>query len=88
MNCANRGCQEPTGAQCHCAACHQTFGTLGLFEAHQGDGRAGPPWVPCSTPEALGLLLDGKGIWQTEEGLISRARASVRLREARRRKAA
>ena len=53
-----KGCDARwTGTRpCHCQACHQTFGGLTAFDAHQT--RRG-----CAAPEALGLE-QRAGIWR------------------------
>ena len=90
MNCAQAGCSPippDVGAvhgPCHCAACHQTFGSLEMFDAHQdwADGWDAP--VVCTSAEGLGLVRDHKGTWQTPEGLRARQAWAERLAERRR----
>lgn len=71
-----------------CAACGQTFGTLTMFDAHQDVDYNRRPAVACSHPEALGLVRDTWGTWQTPEGLKSRTRRAERLPVVRRARAA
>lgn len=66
-----------------CARCGETFGSLTLFDAHQTADYSSPQPVSCATPQALGLVPDGRGTWQTPRGLIARQRAAGML--ARRR---
>jgi hypothetical protein len=64
-----------------CSLCGHTFGTLALFDAHQQrpQGWAGP--VQCTAPEAMGLVPDDTGTWQTPEGLQRHAADRARLAE-------
>lgn len=77
-----------------CGKCHETFGTLGLFDRHQDCKywREGAlKWlasVSCIRPEALGMVRDAKGWWQTPQGLISRSQRATRLAALRHRKKA
>lgn len=82
MNCATRGCPAPTGSACHCAACHQTFSNLTLFDRHQ-DWRTCPGKLSCKDPEALGLVRAPTGTWWTLEGLQISTERAGRLRQAR-----
>lgn len=59
----------------HCAACCQTFGIYGLFDAHQAVDRDGVFTGSCKAPGVLGAVRDIRGAWQTPEGLQARARA-------------
>jgi hypothetical protein len=85
MNCVLAECPPilPGSTACHCAACHQTYGTLTLFDAHQ-DRSAGWGTTACRLAVDLGLVQDHKGTWQTPEGLIFRARKRESLAERRR----
>lgn len=83
MNCVQAGCREPRPAECHCARCHETFGTLTMFDAHQDVDHDTRPAVSCREPGTLGAVTDARGTWQTPAGLISRARNAERLRAAR-----
>jgi hypothetical protein len=80
--CAEAGCPtvQPFATACHCHACHVTFGTLTLFDAHQ-DWTAGWASLSCRSPLTLGLVADHNGTWQTPEGLRARTQAGVRLNE-------
>ena len=81
-------CAEVRGAQCHCARCHQTFGNLTQFDAHQEVRYKPSVAISCKAPEALGLLPDSRGTWRTPEALRSSAEKAARMRLAREREAA
>jgi hypothetical protein len=78
MNCSQRGCPNPTGAECHCSGCHETYSGITLFDAHQS-------WTPfkCNPPAAdLGasrsdgtvLVQNNRGTWCTAGELARRTR--------------
>lgn len=71
-----------------CAPCGENFGTLTLFDRHQDVdyGRVRP--VVCIRPEALGMVRDARGTWQTPEGLLARSQRATRLAAMRHRKEA
>ena len=73
-------CRVPPGASsCHCAACCRTFAGLTSFERHQRlDGG-----VRCLDPAGLGLVLDGRGVWGTPEGIAARSASAARLAAVR-----
>lgn len=50
-------CKRPTPSQCHCAACHHTFGGISNFDAHRRNGH-------CLTPPEIGCELR-EGVWRT-----------------------
>jgi len=62
-----------------CRACGHVFGTLTVFDRHQTADYTRSPAVACTAPEALGLVRDGFGTWQTPAGLIRRHRDRERL---------
>jgi hypothetical protein len=68
MTCS-AACKTPTGQQCHCAACHNTFSGITLFDKHQdvNYGRAGAV-VQCKDPHLAGLAIDPWGTWRTPQG--------------------
>jgi hypothetical protein len=78
-----RCCANVRGSECHCAACHQTFTGLGLFDAHQDVDYTRRPSVTCKPAQALGLVQDGRGTWGTPEGLKARQLSATRLAMAR-----
>jgi hypothetical protein len=80
LSCAQNGCPRilPGATSCHCHACHQTFGTLTLFDAHQ-DWSAGWAALSCRSPQDLGLVQDHNGTWQTPQGLQRRQQDRLRL---------
>ena len=51
----------------HCAACHETYANLSLFDAHRPGAWTGRV---CSVPS--GLVQDAEGVWWTLEGLANR----------------
>jgi hypothetical protein len=79
-SCDEAGCARMPYAStaCHCHTCHQTFGTLSLFDAHQ-DWAAGWASLSCRPPVALGLVQDHNGTWQTPQGLQRRQQDRLRL---------
>jgi len=83
-------CARPTGAECHCAACHQTFSHLSLFVAHQDVDYARPRerMIVCRSPAALGLAASDRGVWHTPAGLKQRQIRMERLARAHSREAA
>ena len=76
-------CETVRGSECHCAACHQTFTGLGLFDAHQHVDYDKRPAVTCTPPVALGLVEDARGTWGTPEGLKARESHRAKLAMAR-----
>lgn len=68
-------CRRPKGAEAHCSACHNGFGSLGAFDAHRSDG-----W--CLDPAGLGYLLQ-EGLWATPEGHAHRRELAARMESAR-----
>jgi hypothetical protein len=82
MTCAEAGCPTipPFATSCHCHGCHQTFGTLTLFDAHQ-NWAAGWASLSCRSPQDLGLVADHNGTWHTPEGLRARTQRGIRLNE-------
>jgi hypothetical protein len=70
VNCYVRKCPPiPPGSTArHCAACHQTFSSLTLFDRHQ-DWQACPRKLSCESAEAMGLVQAGNQTWWTPEGL-------------------
>jgi hypothetical protein len=81
-SCAQEGCPPiaPFATICHCHTCHQSFGTLTLFDAHQ-DWAAGWASLSCRSPQDLSLVRDHNGTWQTPEGLRARSQRAVRLNQ-------
>ena len=80
-SCAGAGCPRllPQSTACHCHVCHQTFGTLTLFDAHQ-DWAEGWASLSCRRGgQDLGLVLDHNGTWQTPQGLQRRQQDRLRL---------
>jgi len=79
-SCTEAGCPRlPAAATaCHCHVCHQTFGTLTLFDSHQV-WEAGWAALSCRRPLSLGLVLDHNGTWQTPQGLQRRQQDRLRL---------
>lgn len=43
-------------AQCHCSACHNTFGGISNFDRHRYNGE-------CRRPEDIGLAIGARGVW-------------------------
>jgi hypothetical protein len=84
MNCAEAGCKEMRGTTCHCAGCHNTFGSLKLFDGHQSVtygktvGR-----VVCKDPAKQGFVLDAWGTWRTPENLVATANRVAAMNTAR-----
>jgi hypothetical protein len=58
-DCTARGCPPVRGSHCHCAACHVTWGTLALFEAHQVTDYTKQPAVTCRPPSAITVTVTG-----------------------------
>lgn len=83
MNCHRRGCPAlpPGSAACHCAARHQTFSNLGLFDRHQ-DWQTCPGKLSCEYAGALGLVRAPNGVWWTPEGLKKSTEAVGRMHQA------
>lgn len=79
MNC----CGNVQGSECHCAACHQTFTGLTLFDAHQDVNYTRQPAILCHDPASLGLAQSPRGTWGTPEGLKARQRSATTLAKAR-----
>jgi hypothetical protein len=79
-SCADEGCPRvPTAAtSCHCHNCHQTFGALSLFDAHQ-DWAEGWVSLTCRAAPDLGFVQDHNGTWQTPQGLQRRQQDRLRL---------
>lgn len=73
----------------HCGACHVTFGTLGLFDAHRvghvDNRQCLSPYNDLPADAGPGLVPDAYGVWQTPEGLEARVARADGAREARRR---
>ena len=84
MSCATHGCPElrPGSAACHCAACHQTFSGLGLFDRHQ-DWQTCPGKLSCEYAGALGLVRASNGTWWTPEGLRKSTESVGMMHQAR-----
>ncbi len=64
-----------------CSPCGEVFGTLTLFDWHQVIDYSTRPAVSCLGVNKIvdsGLVRDGKGVWQTPEGLLKRAKLSAR----------
>lgn len=80
MECCGR--VSPTNYHCAVERCHQTFGTLTDFDAHQIHRYNTPQPVSC-VPVAdfgrLGLTQDDRGTWRTPEGVarLERVRGMV-----------
>ena len=50
----------------HCGACHITFGGVASFDRHRQVGsRMGKK---CHSPESLGLIDNGNGVWVAQYG--------------------
>jgi hypothetical protein len=81
MNC----CATVTGADCHCAICHQTFRGMTLFDQHQDVDYTRAPNIICRDPHESRAVQDTRGVWCTPEGLAERARLTERLATARKR---
>ncbi len=76
------GCQprdlRPVRASEHgCPARGQVFGPLRLFDLHQSVDYGRPRPVSCMAPDGLGMVRDARGVWQTREGLVARARRAA-----------
>ena len=73
MNCHDFGCPplREGGKACHCGACHRTFASLALFDAHQETDYKGGSGVSCKSPEALGLVQAPNGTWWTPDTLTA-----------------
>jgi hypothetical protein len=82
MNC----CGEVRGALCHCARCHQTFGTLEVFDLHQDVSYKRSPMVVCNAPEGLGLVRDTWGTWRTPEDATATTARVGKMLSAKREK--
>lgn len=78
-NCAELKCRNPTEAQCHCALCHQTFGTLEDFDGHLIRQPRSVSLTGCRTPVSLGLVQDDRLVWRTPAGLARRNADADRL---------
>lgn len=72
-------CDELRGQVCHCPRCHQTFGSLALFDRHQHVDYMRNPAVSCRYPEDLGLLLDMWVVWRTPEDLRASTEKIARM---------
>jgi hypothetical protein len=44
-------------SQCLCSVCGEKFSGVGGFDKHRKDFR-------CQPPEAVGLVLDERGVWR------------------------
>jgi len=66
-----------------CAVCHAQFGSLKAFDKHQDVDYARSPTVMCRTPEGLGLVQDGHGVWVTPQRLADNRRCAEQLQMAR-----
>ena len=62
-------------ATSHCAACHETFANLTLFDTH----RAGDHTARHCLPPAPGLIQDDEGVWWTPEGHANLHRLAERF---------
>lgn len=61
-------------ATCHCANCHNTFGSITSFDAHRrGYGDRGS----CKSPAHMGLVLDEKGIYRYPAAVTEDTRSSM-----------
>ncbi|SNR47896.1 hypothetical protein SAMN06265360_1077 [Haloechinothrix alba] len=63
-------------ARAHCGACHRTFNTAGLFDAHRRDGACRDP---ASVWHGGGYLRQVDGIW-SGPAMPERAQAAKRGR--------
>lgn len=62
-------CKVIGQSACHCAACHETFGSISAFDWHQ---KMFPPYGPvCLDPESIHrrdgsqvLFRDARGYWR------------------------
>jgi hypothetical protein len=64
-----------------CHPCGENFGTLTLFDWHQGVDYNRPVAVSCLSINKIveaGLVRDARGVWQTPEGLLKRAALAAR----------
>lgn len=86
MNCATKGCPplREGSRVCHCAACHETFGTLTLFDAHHDVDYNRDPAVLCREPGVLGMVQAENLIWWTPEALSALTERVGKMAEARR----
>jgi hypothetical protein len=62
-----------------CGRCARTFGSLALFDRHQQVSYKSVSPVSCMEPEALGMVLDTRSVWQTPEGLRVRTQRAARM---------
>ena len=69
---------------CHCVRCHQTFGTLALFDRHHDVDYRRDPAVLCNAPEALGLVRGPNETWWTPEALSALTERVGKMVTARR----
>lgn len=56
MNRCQAGCTWTGTNRCHCSGCHQTFSTIGNFDAHHKGNQ-------CLAPNELGLEKSESGVW-------------------------
>jgi hypothetical protein len=64
-------CARVRRSECHCGLCHQTFGTLTLFDGHQDRDYSQPPVRPliiCRDP-ALMRVDDHGRVVRGQDGL-------------------
>lgn len=64
-------CAAVSRGSFHCARCHQTFGTLKIFDRHQDVRYKPPAHFRCRKPEGSGLVQAPNGTWWTPEALES-----------------
>jgi hypothetical protein len=77
--CQPRGAVQLAGSFSACGLCKTAFGSLESFTAHQDADYERTPAIVCRTPAGLGLVQDGRGVWQTSAGLARRARERERF---------
>ena len=85
MNCHQRGCPAlpPGSAACHCAGCHETFGTLTLFDRHHDADYGRSPAILCRAPEGAGMVRAENLTWWTPEALTALTGRLGKMNEAR-----
>lgn len=76
-------CDSLRSGEHHCARCHNSFGSLEQFDRHQDVDYRRRPAVLCAAVGGLGLIQDGRGTWQTPEGLKARLQSRARLETVR-----
>lgn len=75
----------PPGSRAsHCGACHETFGTVHLFDSHRVGNTDTRRCLVPGYDELSYLVEDDHGVWQTPEGLEYRTHLAARLAEGRR----